>query len=315
LTAPGVELLEPEQIEAFLEEIGKAMHKGSRRLLRESPEDPLAYRLARQGLYLHITDAPPTEEGNRTYVPPPARGRAEQLGALLESQDWRALLFETELSLVEDRFWLDLHRYVMLALAGLGYEPARDAVVQETGFIVRRLPGVLDLEFTDGRPFASQPTRDWLQASTAAGSDSSSSPAIALDDDFAHALQEAQRAGREGKLEEAVDSLSAIIQSDSDGGRDRFRAKLAMADACTVAGSHVLAEGILAGLSEEIQRFHLENWEPKLTEACYRARYEAIKAMGTESTKSREELVDVYRQLCRVSPSVALSLRGPGTGR
>ena len=48
-----------------------------------------------------------------------------------------------------------------------------------------------------------------------------------------------------------------------------------------------------------------------MAEACYRARYEALAAMAGESAKSRDELVDIYRQLCGVAPAAALKLGKP----
>ena len=292
------------------------MLEGSGQLFGAAPASPLSYRLTRLGLYLHITEPPLTKSGNQTYVPAPRWERNENLSTLVASQNWVELLRETEPALPKERFWLDLHRYVALALAGLGHEAARETVLVETAAFVRRLPGILDLEFSDGRPFASPETREWLAGATRAGPGDASpttSSGEENDDGFAQKLREAHQTARGGNLQEAIDMLNAAIALDPNGGRDRFRAKLAMAGACAAARAHALAEGILAGLAEEIQRFQLEIWEPKLAEACYRARYEALMAVGTDGTRSNEELVNVYRQLCKVSPSLALSLRNPGT--
>jgi type VI secretion system protein VasJ len=128
---------------------------------------------------------------------------------------------------------------------------------------------------------------------------------------FEEGLAEARKLALTGKLDECIRKLTTMIESDAVSGRDRFRAKLTMADACSTAGSPALAEGILAGLSTEVQQFRLEEWEPKMAEACYRSRYEALVAMAGESAKSRDELVDVYRRLCAVAPAAALKLGKP----
>jgi len=265
---------------------------------------------------LRVTRVPPTQEGNRTFVPPPRFDAADELNSLLGSQNWGKLLQESEPAFEGARFWLDLHRYAALALGGLGHEEARDAVVLETTTMVRRLPGLLELEFNDGQPFASVETQEWLSANAPAGG-GASTPAGPSDneeaDEFTQKLREAHMVARGGNLQEAIDMLNSTVASGALGGRDRFRAKLAMAGACSAARAHALAEGILAGLNAEIQRFQVENWEPKLAEACYRARYEALMAIGSDSSKSQEELHNVYRQLCKVAPAVALSLKEPGT--
>jgi type VI secretion system protein VasJ len=223
------------------------------------------------------------------------------------------LLDEAESGLASARLWLDQHRYVVLALAGLGYEKARETVVGETVSLVQRLPGVLEREFSDGQPFANRATREWLKA---ASPSATGSVGVGASDGggsgvFEQALAEAHQVAIGGNLDEAVKKLTEIVESEAVGGRDRFRAKLAMADACAAAGASALAEGILAALGSQIEQFRLEEWEPKMAEACYRSRYEALATMAGESAKSRDDLVDVYRRLCAVAPAAALELGKP----
>ena len=260
-------------------------------------------------------ETPPVTEGNQTKVPPPSTTREANLEALLKSQNWEALLNQSESGLAGDRLLLDQHRYAALALAGLGYDEARDTVVAETLALVRRLPGLLDREFSDGQPFASAATREWLNAQSPASGSAppTESPEASDTDQVTQLLGEAHKLALGGKLEDAIAKLTEL-QSEVTFGRDRFRVRLAMAKACAAAGSPALAEGILSGLSDEIQQFRLDEWEPKMAEACYRARYEALVAMADESAKSREELIDVYRQLCKVAPTAALSLGKPPSG-
>ena len=313
LAAPVAELADPADVNKFLKQVGESLYKASRALFKASKEDPLAYRLCRQGLYMQLQGAPPASSGNQTTVPPPPQDRDTQLKALVGSQNWDVLLDEAESGLAGTRFWIDTHRYVALALGGLGHEQARDTVLAETAALVQRFPELLERTFSDGQPFASPATREWL--STVAPVGGGTTRSVVTDGGesgaFEDQLAEARKLAVGGKLDEAVENLNTLIRSDAAGGRDRFRAKLAMADACLAAGASALAEGILAGLTAEIQQFGLEEWEPKIAEACYRSRYEALAIMAGESAKSRDELVDVYRQLCAVAPTVALKLIKP----
>jgi type VI secretion system protein VasJ len=313
LAAPTAQLADPAQVNKFLKEVGDSLHKASRALFKVSKEDPLSYRLCRQGLYMPFAQAPAPENGNQTMVPPPPPDREPHLSTLLSSQNWAMLLDEAESGLASARLWLDQHRYVALALAGLGHEKARETVVAETVSLVQRLPGVLEREFSDGQPFASRPTREWLKM---ASPGTTGSVTVGASDGggsgvFEQALAEAHQLAIGGKLDEVVKRLTEIVESEAVGGRDRFRAKLAMADACAAAGAPALAEGILAALDSQIEQFRLEEWEPKMAEACYRSRYEVLAAMAGESAKSRDELVDVYRRLCAVAPAAALELGKP----
>ena len=313
LATPTTQLTDPAQVNKFLKEVGESVHKASRALFKASKEDPLAYRLCRQGLYMSFQQAPPATNGNQTMVPPPPPDREAHLNALLSSQNWAVLLDEAESGLASARLWLDQHRYVALALAGLGHEKARAMVVAETAALVQRLPELPERAFSDGFPFASPATREWLSSlsPSATGSTESRATDSGEQGDFEEELAKAHQLALGGNLAEAVAKLSSVIDSGAPSGRDRFRAKLAMAKACSGAGSPALAEGILASLSQEIGRFQLQEWDPKLAEACYRARYEALAAMAGESAKSRDELVDIYRQLCGVAPAAALKLGKP----
>ena len=313
LASPTAQLTDPAEVNKFLRELGESVHKASRALFKASKEDPLAYRLCRQGLYMSFQQAPPAANGNQTMVPAPPSDRETHLSTLLNAQNWPVLLDEAESGLAGARLWLDQHRYVALALAGLGHEKAREMVAAETAALVQRLPELLERTFSDGTPFASTPTREWLSSlsASASGLAASGSSDDGESGAFEEGLAEAHNLAVSGKLTEAVDKLSSVVDSGATSGRDRFRARLAMANACSAAGSPALSEGILSSLCEEIQRFGLQEWEPKMAEACYRARYEALAAMAGESAKSRDELVDIYRQLCGVAPAAALKLGKP----
>lgn len=313
LAAPKAELADPAEVRRFLQQVGDSLYKASRQLFNASKEDPLAYRLCRQGLYLSFVQAPPTTDGHLTMVPAPGPDREHALNTMAGAQNWAALLEEAESSLLRTRLWLDVHRYVAMALGGLGHEAAREAVEAETAALVRRLPDLPNLMFNDGQPFASTPTREWL--ATLSPSGGRPATADALEDGepgaFEASLEEAHALAVAGSLGEAVQKLTTVVESEAGSGRQRFLARLAMADACSAGGAPALAEGILAGLCRDIERLGLQEWEPKLAERCYRSRYEALAARAGDSATSRDELIETYRQLCGVAPAAALELGKP----
>lgn len=315
LKAPTAALADPAQVQQFLRQVGNSLVEASSSLFEASQTDPISYRLRRQGLYMSILRAPVPTQGKATSLPPPALGAEQMLGKLAEAQNWAELLQRAESSLRGTRFWLDLHRYVAVALGGLGHGAAREAVEAETSALVRRLPEVVDLAFNDGQPFASSITREWLGTLTPTSAGGSSASAGATADgessDFAQTLAEAHSLALGGKLEEAMSMLTRLVESEASSGRSRFLARLAMADACSAGGAPALAEGILAGLCREIERLGLEEWEPKMAERCYRSRYEALAALAGNSANRKDELMDTYRRLCGVAPSAALELGKP----
>ena len=49
-------------------------------------------------------------------------------------------------------------------LLGDGYRQAREAVCQESAFLLHRLAGLRNLAFSDGTPFADPETQRWLDS-------------------------------------------------------------------------------------------------------------------------------------------------------
>ncbi len=161
-SAPLPKLADPAEVNKSSSRSASRCTRLPRALFKASKGDPLAYRLCRQGLYMQLQGAPPASSGNQTTVPPPPQDRDTQLKALVGSQNWDVLLDEAESGLAGTRFWIDTHRYVALALGGLGHEQARDTVLAETAALVQRFPELLERTFSDGQPFASPATREWL---------------------------------------------------------------------------------------------------------------------------------------------------------
>jgi type VI secretion system protein VasJ len=304
-----------DQLVPFLQKIGATLHKASRELFKASKASPAAYRLARQGLYLYLDAPPPATSGQQTGAPPPPPDTINQLDTLAQRANWAALLDEAESSLGRHRFWLDLHRYVALALGGLGHAAARDAVIAEVAYLMKRMPEVRERQFSDGQPFAGPATQAWLDAEVLpSGGDGGGGGGDGLSDAERTALDEARKLSAGGKTDEAV----AMLDDLSRGGQNasvRFRARLGMAQACAGGGAPAAADGLFTALGIDIERHGLEQWDPGLAAKCYAAHCELLrgqmKKLGEKSDPTMaERFAKVYSRLCRVAPTVALKLGG-----
>jgi type VI secretion system protein VasJ len=142
----------------------KMIREASFCLRQQDPTSPQAYRLARKAAWYAVEDLPPASNG-RTRIPPPTSLEKKLLFDLRNNGDAEALLKAAEARLPQYIFWMDLNRFAADSLSRLGnrYEKAYDAVCQETAFLLHRLPGLEDLCFSDGTPFAVPETRQWLQ--------------------------------------------------------------------------------------------------------------------------------------------------------
>lgn len=147
----------------YLSKVGNSLTELASALRQNDATHGLSYRLHRQGVWMHLTASPPTTRGNKTSIPPLPDQVRQQLETLLKHENWTHLLDEAESRLGKFRFSLDLHRYVVLALKGVGQANRAIASVQgELCALLKRMPTLLDLEFSNGTPLADAQTKAWI---------------------------------------------------------------------------------------------------------------------------------------------------------
>ncbi|MCL5271290.1 MAG: type VI secretion system domain-containing protein, partial [bacterium] len=257
---------------------------------------------------------PPTTDGRKTRIPDVQKTEADQLRALLAASNWLQLL-----NLAEDRFaqaplWLDRQFFVWSALSGLGpsFRAARDAVADELAQLLRRLPGIENLAFAGGFPFADETTLTWIRemvlaegAGPAGHGGGASGPAIAAESDGAldEALAEARELARDGRLPEAIRRLQAGPPGGGSG-RARFLWRMAQARLAQDAGKGRQVIPLWESLVEAIDRHGLEAWDPELCLAVLRALWTLIRADKDRAAQADE----IYRRICRLDPAAALEL-------
>lgn len=138
---------------------------------------PWLLRLNRQIAWLFLDELPLSQEGV-TRVAPPAVTDRDVLQRLLEAQDSQAILRFVESRLGRLRFWLDLNRVAYEAASALPQgQGAAQAIAAESAHLLRRLPGLQQLAFSDGQPFADEQTRSWLMGLSGPAPASAPAPA------------------------------------------------------------------------------------------------------------------------------------------
>jgi type VI secretion system protein VasJ len=268
-----------------------------------APTSPWSYRLARVATWLTIERMPEVEAG-KTFVRGPQD--REALQALAQSASWDALREAAEDALSQNVFWLDIHRYSALALEHLGptHAQARAAVERETFSLVERLPGLPNQLFSDGTPFASADTVDWLAQGLAARG-SGEGAGRSKKDATRALLADCEAKIAAGQIDEALgEALTAAGRGQS--ARARFSGKLGVAVIAQRNGKARFALGILEGLLAEVNPV-LEAWEPKLCGAFFEALLRSVQAAAPED-QDRQELL--FRRLLAADPVAALRIEG-----
>lgn len=231
---------------------------------------PLAYRFSRHAAWAAVADLPPAEAGRTLLSPPPSQLR-NQLEELRRGGDSTSLLKVIEGQLGQFIFWLDLNRLAAEALADLDAAQAAVAAVgQETAFLLQRLPGLDELVFADGTPFADAETRVWLKKLLPGGKRRPVAPPpekagpepegyglISGEMDASRALI------GEGKLIEAVERFQERLENASSG-RERLQWRLALSRVLMDAEQTLFALPHLEQVVRDIGSYRLEQYDPAM---------------------------------------------------
>jgi len=238
-------------------------------VLREQEiANPLAYRLTRQAAWLTVWELPQATAG-RTLIAPPSALLVNRLADLKRVGDRSTLLKELEAQLGQFIFWLDLNRMAAEALEQVGASPAAHAVGQETAFLLQRLPGLAELSFADGTPFAEPGTLRWLAKFLPGKEGGRAAPTAPAPGDpqpeslIGSEVEVADSLISEGKLIEAIDRLQERLKNCSSE-RERIQWRLALSRVLMNAEQTRFALPHLEQVVSDIDTYRLESYDPAI---------------------------------------------------
>ncbi|MBB1631582.1 type VI secretion system protein TssA [Cupriavidus sp. UME77] len=258
--------------------------------LRQQPQGYLAaYRLMRCVRWDTLTEIPPHEHSGKTRLVAPRAELRAQLKRLVLQKQWPELLDRVEQAFAEgaNHFWLDLPYYAFTAQdqAGGEYARARDLLATDCALMLERLPGLDQLAFTDGTPFADDTTLAWIARHATVRDVERGEPMAPVSVASAStdwAETEAQAADL--AAQQSLDAAFAWLQGlpAPDGERDRFVRQLVMARVAERAGRADTAWHLLGALEVNAQRFGLATWEPSL---AFEAKQQLLRLLKARMTR------------------------------
>ncbi len=258
LPAPAHAPAVAPQAPADLDALSSTLWSFARSLYRDNLGDPRSYTLGRLGSWLRF-DAAPASQGGKTFIMPPAG--LEAVEAAARQNQFDAALLAAEELVWTAPFCIDAHRhaYEMLGKLDRGFDAARAAVLGMLGYFALRFPGLADLTFSDGRPFADDATRELI--AVASGGAGGGGPPDAM----MEAVPKARGLIGAGKPGEALDLLAQVLRK-SGSGRQRAEWQVIQARFCIEHGYVAAALPLLDHLDRLVETRDLEAWEPDL--AC-----------------------------------------------
>lgn len=276
--------------------------------LKQKATDLRALHLSRTLLWLPIEVMP---ERNAEQVTPLRGLPAEKLKAYQERYEqgkYADLLVDLEVSVAKAPFWFDGQRMVWECLQGLGAELAMREVEIHFALLIQRLPGIIELRFHDGTPFADPATHAWINAHVMPRVQSPDTPykveAASTGPVWELALDGALPILRTEGLKAAVHILKQGLHA-AHGGRAQFFWQFAMARLCFIAKKYDLAKTQLEILDHQLHSSGLNAWEPGLALEVLHLLHSCCELLP-QNQAVRERKDEVHRRLCHLDLEVVL---------
>lgn len=249
---------------------------------------------------------------DESFLAKPSSDTREQLRQLHRDSNWEELLNRVEAAVASPcgRGWLDLQRYAWEACYNLSYSTAEKAIRSETGALLRDYPDLASMCLSDGTPVADQQTRDWIaqyvlppaQESVTETPQYAEREASGQENGHADYFEVAMQLAKAGRVGEAINGFSREAAREICG-RERFRRQVQLAQICLLTQHYALALPILQGLTEEIERRNLLDWEdPDLLSQVLAMLVQCID----RTSRDPQERGRAYGLLCRLGPAAAL---------
>ncbi|SDR99862.1 type VI secretion system protein VasJ [Halopseudomonas litoralis] len=277
--------------------------------LHQHPGDARAIRLARTLLWLPIGSLPEHDAEQITGLRNLPADRLKAYQERFNQGQYTSLLVEVEASLNRAPFWLSGQHLAWRCLEALDAQPAMQELESQLRHLLARLPGLDELRFHDGEPFADSDTRQWLAVRVMAASVTTQTTSCDTTTQTAApwdlALQEALALLRQEGLRSAMQLLmQGTRQSHSE--RARFYWQLAEARLCFQARQHEIAYARLDALQQMLQTSGLEKWEPTLNLEVLRLLYACCELLP-QSQLVRDRREEIFHRLCHLDFEAVLN--------
>lgn len=255
----------------------KALQKVALQLSAAEPDNPTGYKLLRICRWQEVAAAPKNDAGKTTFAPPNPQRRSFLEGQVAQ-RAWSSILEKCEAIFTEPgmQYWLDLQCWVAQSLSGRGHESCSEAIRTELRGLLKRVPQLLDLKFSDGSPLASPPTREWLELVMREGSGGAAKSAAAREDTLEADLAQAREVAGTGNVADALELLQAgLIYGDL---RSRTMRQLEIARVAFSSGKIRPALSVSAEIAERSSRMDLASWEPQLAREILEIHLKSLNA-------------------------------------
>lgn len=306
-----IKIRNAEDARKSLTPLFQKIRQASKLVREDKTHNPQSYRWLRFALWETIKNIPFANDG-LTKLSPPSRQMIDCLENLKNEEEWEELLSgaESALNNPPNIFLLDLNWYSAEALNKLGrkYKAAHEIVCHETFVFTNRLTGVEDLAFSDGTPFASKDTKEWLRQLKSPDSQETENDLVMLLSDenssVATAINEAKNLLK-CNIFDAVNYLQDKI-NNSFSKKQALLLRLGLVKLLISSKNEKIAIPHLDLILNDILKFSLDVWEPELALNGLKNVYTIFKKQSDNKYKQKAE--EVFNMIANISTVAAMKL-------
>jgi type VI secretion system protein VasJ len=312
---PSEDILSDADVRKVINSWQQMLRKVAAFLLENDNTNPLAYRYRRIATWLQVVSLPPVNNGVTQFSPPPPQV-VQALNDLRENANHGALIESAEQRLSQFMYWFDLNRWVTESMDVLGedYRQAREAVCQETAFLLYRLPGLRDLAFSDGTPFADAETKRWLDSIEFNAAAAVTVPTAVTEvgqtadqhDPVAETINMASALANKKKLVEAVQLLQQKLHH-CFSKKETLTWRLALSQVLIESRRLDLALPHLDLILKDIDTYQLASWDPGLALKGLKLVWTGFNSHKDNEFKKNAETI--LNRIAELDPVEALALK------
>ncbi|MBA3975423.1 MAG: type VI secretion system protein TssA [Candidatus Solibacter sp.] len=297
--SPGSYGVDPESAEDCANRIAAA----AKWLRSQDPANPAPYLMLRGFRWGELRASGPAPNWSLLAAAP--LETRQTLKRLSLEPDWEKLLEASEEAMASaaGRGWLDIQRYTLMAMDGLGetYAKASEAVREDLRTLLAEYPGLVHSALDDDTPAASPQTREYFAQEGITSGEGRKAAVPAAEPPPEEMIREAVKKGRH----EVALALVARQMKLETSGRGRFQWQVEQAQILMQAGRAAVAFPILKEVTEEIYKRRLEDWEPApVVVHPLVLYYRCLQELGVDG----DERQRIYATVCRLDPVRAFEL-------
>ncbi|RXJ67332.1 type VI secretion system protein TssA [Halarcobacter ebronensis] len=237
------------------------------------------------------TDGLPYNERKRTSLYPPSELELDELKKLLTEEKYEEALFLAEEIIEVSPFWIDGHYHVHNIFEKTNNKNLSLEVKNSLLSFVKTNEGILDFYFVDDTAFASSRVKKWINEELKINS---SEDEISNDNDFSKKIDVLFEQASSGKIKESMSSMAAYYNNASTK-EEKFNWRLNHAQLAIEFGKKDIALALLEDLQNDIEKFNLDEWNPKLVSKVY----SLILSNYTNVDIENNRLEEIYKRLCK----------------